>query len=437
MNVASAIRRAGRVTVPPAVWPLADQGLVSVGGFVVNLTLARGMPAEQYGVYCLLLMAMLQIQVLGGSLLFYPLSVRGTVMDAEEQAELLGHGLLLAVGLTVPLGVALAAGLAATGHADLAVPAVAWLMFWQVQELLRRGLFAQMRHAAAIPGDAIRYGGQAAALIGLAATGSLTLVHAVAAMAVAAGIAAAWQAMQVRLAFTSLARSGLTRSGLAGIGQTAAGFWRVGAGSLGANLLSTLALQLYPWSLVLFGGAAVVAGFQAALNVVLVVNPVLIGLCNVIPQMVARDARQGGGRQGGARHAWRASRATMALGAAPVLAFYGLAAVWPQPILTALYGHGSPYVALTLPVRIMAAASMLGFAVELVNAFLHGLQQTRLAMRINGVGLAATALLGLPLTAAMGLTGSCVGMAGASIARAVASSRVLAGVLADASRPRR
>jgi O-antigen/teichoic acid export membrane protein len=432
MNVASAIRRASRATVPPAIWPLADQGLVSVGGFVVNLTLARGMPAEQYGVYCLLLMAMLQIQVLGGSLLFYPLSVRGAVMDAEEQAELLGHGLLLAVGLTVPLGVALAAGLAATGHADLAVPAVAWLMLWQVQELLRRGLFAQMRHAAAIPGDAVRYGGQAAALIGLVATGSLTLVHAVTAMAVAAGVAAAWQAMQVRLAFTSLAGVGLARTGLAGIGRTAAGFWRVGAGSLGANLLSTLALQLYPWSLVLFGGAALVAGFQAALNVVLVVNPVLIGLGNVIPQMVARDARQGG-----ARHAWQASRATMALGAAPVLAFYGLAAVWPQPILAVLYGHGSPYVALTLPVRIMAAASMLGFAVELVNAFLHGLQQTRLAMRINGVGLAATALLGLPLTAAMGLTGSCVGMAGASIARVVVSSRVLAGVLADASRPRR
>lgn len=427
MNVTSVIRRAGRIGVPPAVWPLADQGLVSVGGFVVNLTLARGMPAEQYGVYCLLLMAMLQIQVLGGSLLFYPLSVRGTVMDAEEQAELLGHGLLLAVGLTIPLGVALAAGLSATGHADLAVPAVAWLMLWQVQELLRRGLFAQMRHAAAIPGDAIRYGGQAAALVGLAATGSLTLVHAVTAMAVAAGVAAAWQAMQVRLAFTSL-----TGSGLAKIGQTAAGFWRVGAGSLGANLLSTLASQLYPWSLVLFGGAAVVAGFQAALNVVLVVNPVLIGLCNVIPQTVARDARQGG-----ARHAWRASRATMALGAAPVLAFYGLAAVWPEPILTALYGHGSPYVALTLPVRIMAVASMLGFAVELVNAFLHGLQQTRLAMRINGVGLAATALLGLPLTAAMGLTGSCIGMAGAGVARVVASSRVLAGVLSDAFRPQR
>lgn len=422
MNVASVIRRAGRVTVPPAVWPLADQGLVSVGGFVVNLTLARGMPAEQYGVYCLLLLAMLQIQVLGGSLLFYPLSVRGTVMDAEKQAELLGHGLLLVVGLTVPLGAALAAGLAAAGHADLAVPAVAWLMLWQVQELLRRGLFAQMRHAAAIPGDALRYGGQAVALIGLAATGSLTLNHAVAALAVAAGVAAAWQAMQVRLAFTSLA----------GIGQTAAGFWRVGAGSLGANLLSTLALQLYPWSLVLFGGAALVAGFQAALNVVLVVNPVLIGLCNVVPQMVARDARQGG-----ARHAWQASRATMALGAAPVLAFYGLAAVWPQPILAVLYGHDSPYVALTLPVRIMAVASVLGFAVELVNAFLHGLQQTRLAMRINGVGLAATALLGLPLTAALGLTGSCVGMAGAGIARVVAASRVLAGVLADAPRPGR
>ena len=423
MNGAPAVAWARRrFAVPATAWPLADQGLVSVGGFVVNLTLARGLPAEDYGVYALLFMAMLQVQVVSGSLLFYPLSVRGAVMDApgegRDQAGLFGTGLVLALGLTLPLGALLAASLVAAGHADLVAPAVLWLLLWQVQELLRRGLFTQMRHSAAIPGDAVRYGGQALALLALAATGSLTLAHAVTAMAVAAGVAAAWQAMQLRISFAAMPSWR----------ATAAGFWRVGHGSLGSNLLATLSVQIYPWCLALFGGAAMAAGFQAALNVVMVLNPVLIGLCNVLPQTVAREARKTG-----VRGAWQASRGSMALGAAPMLAFFGAAAIWPEAVLALLYGRNSPYLDLGPAVRLMAVAAAIGFAVEMVNAFLHGIQQTRQSMRINATGLAAS-LLALPLTALMGALGSAIGMLCANGVRALAATRILTHLLADAPR---
>ena len=422
MSVTAAVRRAGSLRLPAAAWPLADQGLVSVGGFVVNLTLARGMAPADYGVYCLLFMAMLQVQVVSGSLLFYPLSVRGTLLNAAGQAGLFGTGLLLVVLLCVPLDVALAAGLWLAGHAELAVPAAVWLVLWQVQELLRRGLFTQMRHAAAIPGDALRYGGQAFAMVGLAASGHLTLVNAFSAMAAAAGAAALYQGWQFRLAFTAV------RNWRA----IAAGCFSVGYGSLGSNLLSTLSLQVYPWCLVLLGGALLAAQFQAAFNVVMVVNPVLIGLCNVIPQVVARECRKGGARQ-----AWRVSRLQMMLGAAPVFAFYGLSLLWPEPVLAALYGHASPYAALTFPVRIMAAAAILGFGTEMVNAYLHGLQRTRLSMGINAAGLAVAACIGVPLTVAFGVAGGCLGMACANIARVAVAARVLSGVLADVPNRRR
>ena len=418
MSVAAAIRRARtRFPVPSAVWPLADQGLVSVGGFLVNLTLARSLPPQDYGVFCLLFMAMLQIQVVSGSLIFYPLVVRGTVLADGEQAALFGNGLALSLGFCIPLGLLLTGGLLACGEASLIGPSLLWLAAWQFQELLRRTLLAQMRYASAIPGDAVRYGGQAAGLIALAASGRLTLEHAVLAMAVAAGFAAAWQALQVRISFLQLGT----------LQETARGFCRAGLGSLGSNLLSTLSVMIYPWCLAAFGGAASAAGFQAALNVVMVVNPVLIGLCNIIPQSVAREIRHGSMRQ-----AWRASSGHMALGAAPVFAFYGIVLLWPQPILTALYGAASPYVALATPARMMAAALMLGFATEMVNAFLHGIQRTRLSMRINAAGLAAAVLVGLPLTAAWGLAGACIGLLAANVARAALAGRVLSSLLADA-----
>ena len=422
MNVTAAVRRAGGLRLPAATWPLADQGLVSVGGFVVNLTLARVMAPADYGVYCLLFMAMLQVQVISGSLLFYPLSVRGTLLDAAGQADLFGTGLLLALLLCVPMGVPLVAGLLVAGHAELVVPAAVWLVLWQVQELLRRGLFTQMRHAATIPGDAVRYGGQAVAMMGLAASGNLTIVNAISVMAVAAGAAALYQGWQFPLAFT----------GARNWRATAAGCFSVGYGSLGSILLSTLSLQVYPWCLVLLGGALLAAQFQAALNVIMIVNPVLIGLCNVIPQVVARECRQGGARQ-----AWRVSRLQIALGAAPVFAFYGLSMLWPEPILAALYGHGSPYAALTFPVRLMAAAAIPGFATEMVNAYLHGLQRTRLSMGINAAGLAVAACAGVLLTMAFGVAGGCLGIACANFARVAVASRVLSGVLADAPNRRR
>ncbi|MEJ1978045.1 MAG: hypothetical protein WDN49_19970 [Acetobacteraceae bacterium] len=406
-----------RIRLPSAIWPLADQGVVSLGGFVVNLALARTLAPREYGLYSLLFLAMLQLQVITGSLLFYPLSVRGTVLDANERAELFGTGLMLLLALCIPLDIALAITLHVLGRAELIVPATTWLVLWQVQELLRRCLFAEMRHAGAIPGDTVRYLGQGVALLAVAATGWLTLTSALTVMAAASGVGIALQAFQVSISFNHLA---VWR-------RTARQCWRIGANSLGSNLLSALSLQMFPWALAALGGTIAAANFQASLNVIMMTNPVLIGLCNIIPQVVARDQRRGG-----AALAWRASRGHMLLGAIPVFGYYALISAWPDTVLATLYGHASPYLALSMPARAMAAAAMIGFGVEMVNAYVHGLEKARLSMKINAVGLAISALVGLPLTVALGLNGSCVAIVVANIARSVVAYKVLARVLADA-----
>jgi O-antigen/teichoic acid export membrane protein len=406
-----------RRRLPAACWPLADQGVVSLGGFVVSLALARTLAPQEYGLYSLLFLAMLQLQVVTGSLLFYPLSVRGTVLSTDERANLFGTGLVLLLAICIPLSAVLATIFYTLDRPELIAPAIAWLILWQVQELLRRCLFAEMRHIGAIPGDAIRYLGQGAALLALAATGRLTLANALAVMAAASGLGIALQAFQVSLAFNRLTDWR----------RTTYQCWRIGSSSLGSNLLSTLSVQMFPWLLAVLGGTILAANFQASLNVVMVTNPVLIGLCNVIPQVVARDQRRGGAAQ-----AWRASRGHMLLGAIPVFVYYALISAWPDAVLATLYGRSSPYLVLSMPARMMAAAAMIGFGVEMVNAYVHGLEEARLSLKINAVGLVTSILVGLPLTLAAGLNGSCVAIVAANIARSLAAYKVLTRVLTDA-----
>jgi O-antigen/teichoic acid export membrane protein len=208
--------------------------------------------------------------------------------------------------------------------------------------------------------------------------------------------------------------------------QTVRQCWDIGGFSLISNLMSAMRLQVFPWALAYIGGTILAAQFQAALNLVMAVNPVLLGLCNVIPQAAARGRQQGGTAQ-----AWNAARGYILLGAIPIFAYYALLLAWPGGVLTLLYGAASPYVGLTFAVRAMAAAALIAYSAEMVCSYLHGLESAKLAMKINMYGLAASVLLGLPSTLVWGLTGSCIGLLAASVVRSILAAQTLAPMLAE------
>jgi O-antigen/teichoic acid export membrane protein len=394
----------------PAAWSLVDQCILSLGNFAVTLLLARLLVPAEYGVYSLLVLLVLALLTIASSLLFYPLAVRGTVLPAEERAALFGSGLALLLVLCIPLALILAAVLGALGRPGLIAPAIAWLVLQFVQELLRRIFLAEMRYAAAVPGDAVSYLGQAAGILALAAAGKVTLVAALLVMAATSGLAALIQAKQVSI-----------RLSTAGLLQTARQCWGIGGFSLASNVLSTMRMQAFPWALAALGGTIVTANYQAAQNLVMAANPILLGLCNVIPQAAAR-----GKKVAGVAEAWRASRGYILLGAIPIFAYYALLLAWPQGGLTLLYGAASPYAALGLTARIMAAAALIAYVAEMICSYLHGLEAAQIAMRINMYGLVASILLGLPLTLAWGLTGSCIGLLASSIVRSFIAVQILA-----------
>jgi len=386
-----------KLRIPTSAWTLGDQGVVSLGTFAVNMVLARDLTPDQYGTFSLIFLSIMGLSTITNAVLFYPLSVRATVTSDADRSEVFGAGLLLTFLGCAPLCVVLAIGLLLLGCADVAVSVVAWFVLRQAQELFRRALFSEMRHAAAVPGDMICYLGQALVLFLLARSNELTIDHAILSMAGMSAEAAVLQATQVSIRF----------------GPTSA-LWRfahdwlgLGAGSLGIQLLATLRTQFFPWALAAVSGPAAAANYQAASNLVQLCNPLIIGLCNVIPQMSARGltARD-------YKHAWKVAQPLMILGAAPLLACYVLLGALPSTVLAIFYGAGSAYTHLGTVVQALTLSAVLTYPVEMVLTYLHGIAKTPLGVRINFVGLIASVVLGLPLTVTFGLAGSCVALLG-------------------------
>ncbi|WP_332692932.1 hypothetical protein [Bosea sp. (in: a-proteobacteria)] len=384
-----------------ASWTLIDQGVVSLGAFLLNITLARHIAPVEYGVFALVFGILLLVQLAISSVIFYPMSIRITQLPEDGRAALAGRGLALLPVLLLPLLLALALGLILLGRSDLAGPVSLYLAAWQGQEALRRILFAEFRHRDALAGDSIAYLGAPLAVLLLLQQGMLALPGVFFCMAAASGLALLVSCRQVR-ADVPLLRT---------LRPTLLEFWSLGGWSLANNLVGALRIQLFLWGLTAMFGAAATAAFQAALNVVNLANPILLGLCNVIPQAAARKSAEG------YRAAWKAARDYALIGTLPLLPCYAVLLSAPDLVLLLLYGADSLYLTLSLPIRILAVSWLLGYSADMICSFMHGVDSARLALLVSAAGTLAAAALFLPLTHRFGLVGSCIALGGSNLVR--------------------
>lgn len=384
-----------------ASWTLIDQGVVSLGAFLLNIALARHIAPAEYGAFALIFGILLMIQLSIGSVIFYPMSIGITKLPEDGRAALAGRSLALLPILLVPLTLLLALGLVAMGRSELALPVSLYLMAWQGQEALRRVLFAEFRHRDALAGDSIAYLGAPLAVLLLLRHGPLTLPGAFFCMAATSSLALL---VSSRLVRAELPAPGMLRA-------TFLEFWSLGRWSLANNLVGALRIQLFLWGLTAMFGVAATAAFQAALNVVNLANPVLLGLCNVIPQAAARKSREG------YRAAWKAARDYALIGALALLPCYAVLLSAPDLVLLLLYGPDSSYLGLALPIRILAISWLLGYCADMICSFMHGVDAARLALFVNAAGTLAAAALFLPLTQRYGLAGGCIALGGSNLVR--------------------
>ncbi len=394
-------------------WAITDQGIASAGNFATSLLLARALSPDEFGTYVLLSSACLIALGLQGNLVISPLIVLGASGPAARTRTYLTVALMFTLSL-LPMSAAIvllpAAGLR---RMETGILALIFVLAWQLQEATRRALMSGFRYAGATWGDAISYVGQALLVGILVALKRATLDAALVLMAFTSLLAAAVQSWQVRLAPTTWAE-------LRDFGSQ---FWALGRWLAVVSLFTIGQGPLFPWLLNWFHGRTATAGFQAAMNVWGLSNPVI----NAIPAIVmpataayllnlenhSRKALFGFGM----RYVVK-----LELVLAPLFIIVGL---WPRSVLICFYGRNSVYDSQTLALRVGVMVFMLTVPMTVFGAILTGAGRTKSNVTMNGVGTLASLLSAPFLIGAGGSTGAMCAELATRAARVIWAIRIL------------
>jgi Na+-driven multidrug efflux pump len=287
---------------------------------------------------------------------------------------------------------------------------------WQAQETSRRCLLADFRYRAAVPGDGIAYVGQALLIALLAWLGDITLPATLYMMSATFGIGALAHASKLRYAWPDLAEARLLAREYVSVGK-----W-----SLVNYQLVLARVQLLPWVLAALIGTAATASLQAGLNIANMMNPIIFGIGNAIPQVAAHAHRTGG-----VIGASRAAYGYVLFGLSPILVVSAAAVLMPELLLRTVYGPSSPYLAAAMGLQLLAVAGVLDYIAEMISKTLLGVQAGWLASVVNVVAVGAAAVLAFALIGPLGVFGACLALLIANLVRATGAVIAIAWLIAD------
>jgi hypothetical protein len=381
---------------------VADQGVVSLGNFLLGFSLARLLPPEQYGIFAVLFSLMILLNLMHAALVVYPLSLDGATRKRRDIGTLAGAYLTSTL-----LCAALASGLTSVmclhlRRPDLLLPVSAALFLWQIQETVRRALLAQMRFRAALPADVISYLGQSGCVLALWHTHHLTVASVYWTVAVTSALAWAIQATQLGLKLP-------TRPALR---AAICGAWSLGLWAMLTNAVSSLfSVPYFVWMIGTLGHPMEAGALQAVSNLLGVTHPILFGFSNLLVPVVAREHSLHGLPTG-----FRAALRCGGQFALLLCPYLFLAAIAPHRLLTVLYGHKSPYLAFAAIVPWLALAYVFNFSGQLLGGYLRAVQRIRtdfaasVACACVSIGVYVALQSKYPLTAAIVamLTGSSI-----------------------------
>ena len=404
-----------RLLIERASWTLVDQGVVSSGNFLLNVLLARTLSEADYGKFALFLGAIFILRAIDYSLISYPLSLRLCVVRDDERARLLGNTILLAAALALVLVAAMALGTMLLAD-NILLPACLCFLCWQAQETSRRCLLADFRYREAVAGDGIAFVGQALLIALVARLHGIALPAALYTMSTTFVIGALVHASKLQFAWPDLSETRLL----------AREYFSVGKWSIINYELVLVRAQLFPWILAATAGTAATASLQAGLNIANMMNPILFGIGNAIPQ-VAAHAHKTDGVIG----AWRAAYGYVLFGLGPILLICAAAVLMPQLLLRMVYGPLSPYLTAALGLQLLAVAGVVDYIAEMISKTLLGVQAGRLASVVNVVAVGVAAMLAFALIRTQGVLGACLALLIANLVRASGAAIAIAWLIAD------
>ena len=392
----------GKQFLSRASWTLVDQCAVSGGNFLLNVLLARTLSQEDYGEFALFLGAIFLLRAVDYSFISYPLSVRLCVVTDEERPRLLGNTVVLSVALSLVLLVFMAIGTAMLEEETILLPACLCYLCWQAQETSRRFLLADFRYREAVAGDGIAYVGQVLLIAVLLWIDSITLSAALYAMSATFVLGALVHVLKLRFA----------RADFAELRSLALEYFSIGKWSLVSYQLVLLRVQLFPWLLAAFAGTAATASLQAGLNIANMMNPIIFGIGNAIPQ-IAAQAHRSSGVLGASRAAYH----YVLFGLGPILVISAAGILMPDLLLRTAYGPSSPYLDVAVGLQLLAVSGVLDYIAEMISKTLLGIQSGRLAFVVNVVATVAALALALTLIGPLGVVGACLALLIANMVR--------------------
>lgn len=375
---------------------LIDQAVVSGTNFLTTVFLGHTDQAE-LGVYWLGFNVVLLATCTQGALISSPYTVFGSAMSQDDRAAYAGSTLRHQWGLSGLLTLLLSvAGLCiAFGLGPASFGAVDWMLaamlpFILVREFVRRVAFAHFRLRMVLALDISVAGLQLLGLSLLWATNLLTAGTAFGAIGVACAVAGGATFFFMRSHF-AVPRSGA----LANLKLN----WSFGKWAFAAQLVLLAAASVVPWLLTLLAGADDTGRFAACTSMIMIVNPVLIGLNNFLgPQAI--QVFQRNGLPALRRMTWQISLAGVSMVSIVVLL------LWASGGQLLVFVYGRKFVGNEAIVSILAI-NILGFAVGMgVENGLTALHRPDLVFWSNLFCLLMTLAAGAPLIMSYGVVGA-------------------------------
>jgi O-antigen/teichoic acid export membrane protein len=384
-------------------WALCDQGVISGGNFVTNLILIRHLSAVQFGVFALLLNAMLFLNNIHASLVSYTVCIRGAQADQRSLGKVATGGVIATLGMAIINVTALFVACSYVGHRWLLLFVVAAIVCWQIQECLRTVFVSQVRYDRAIGGDAISYLGQATLIAYWCFLGPPGLSKIFLVIASTSMLGALLQANQIR-------PSAVSREWLRSFGGQ---IWILGRWSVLAKLVAFFSLQAFPWVLAYRHGLPAVAAFQSLFQLVALTNPILLSSNNLIMASIAKGNQQGTSFLGSARK-------YMLYGGGMAGLYFAILLLGGGRVMALFYGKNSVYLLNAPLLGIFVVAYAFEFVSMFAGAILAGMEKTRPLFIQQVAGMAIAICIVLPLVARWGLRAAVFGLLLVNVSKAAA-----------------
>ena len=376
-----------------SAWALCDQGLVSAGNFLTNVILIRHLPADQFGVFALLLNALLFLNNIHASMVTYCILIEGARADGKELRRVASGGVVATLTLSLVSVLVVSFATSYVAHRELLVVVLMASVSWQVQEALRTIFASHLRYEKAIGGDALSYIGQAAVIAFVVYRGSVSLNTVFWAMIGTSLVAAIVQGIQIQPAT-------VTWSWLVNFGKRV---WKLGKWSALAKLVAFFSLQAFPWVLAYRHGIVTVATFQSLFQLLALTNPVLLSANNLIMASVAKSVHQG-------RPALYNAKQFMLYSGAIVGAYFTVLLLGGRQVMKLFYGEHSPYLSSSALLPVFVIAYALEFVAMFAGAVLAGKERTRFLFIQQLAGMVVAIVIVLPWTAYSGISAAIAGL---------------------------